>query len=81
MSIDKTIEVVGTLDTELIRFNGTHGKLFYINPDDVRSVVFDPSKAGKYDSDSCLVVYRGGGGDILLHSHEYVYKKLTNRGE
>ena len=79
--IEKTIEVVGTLDTELIRFNGTHGKVLYINPDDVRNVIFDPEKVRKDRPESCFVVYRGGGGDILLHSHEYVYQKLTNRGE
>ena len=75
--VDKTVEVVGALDTNIIPFKAPKGKVVYINPQDVSRVVHDPQK---YDntSPSCLLITKNSDSQIILEDAIDVVNKLNN---
>jgi hypothetical protein len=74
----ESIEVYGSLDINLVPFK-VRNTIHYINPETIKSVVYDPEKCNN-EEPSCLIVFKDKSVQVVGHSHLEAIKLLTNNG-
>ena len=74
----ESIEVYGSLDINLVPFK-VRNTIHYINPETIKSVVYDPEKC-RDNASSCLIVFKDKSVQVVDHSHTEAIKLLTNNG-